>query len=165
MPPGMGFTISQSHFSIVDCPLLMPETDRNPRLSPEGVRCNKGGRTMHILILLILLTSGLSTHAADYRRYINKRTRPLHDLLLKKQFLIIPNPPTCETNHLIRGYFISRYRAIYLCVDNLLEDPRLGDISGREKFNDARKQLSTTCLLYTSPSPRDGLLSRMPSSA
>ena len=28
------------------------------------------------------------------------------------------------------------------------------------KFTDAR-----TCLLYTSPSPRDGLLSRMPSSA
>ena len=26
-------------------------------------------------------------------------------------------------------------------------------------------QLSDTCLLYTSPSPRDGLLSRMPSSA
>ena len=25
--------------------------------------------------------------------------------------------------------------------------------------------LSVTCLLYTSPSPRDGLLSRMPSSA
>ena len=25
--------------------------------------------------------------------------------------------------------------------------------------------ISTTCLLYTSPSPRDGLLSRMPSSA
>ena len=25
--------------------------------------------------------------------------------------------------------------------------------------------VSTTCLLYTSPSPRDGLLSRMPSSA
>ena len=25
--------------------------------------------------------------------------------------------------------------------------------------------LATTCLLYTSPSPRDGLLSRMPSSA
>ena len=26
-------------------------------------------------------------------------------------------------------------------------------------------RLSRTCLLYTSPSPRDGLLSRMPSSA
>ena len=25
--------------------------------------------------------------------------------------------------------------------------------------------ISSTCLLYTSPSPRDGLLSRMPSSA
>ena len=29
----------------------------------------------------------------------------------------------------------------------------------------AAKALSHTCLLYTSPSPRDGLLSRMPSSA
>ena len=27
------------------------------------------------------------------------------------------------------------------------------------------RKLSETCLLYTSPSPRDGLLSRMPSSA
>ena len=122
----------------------MPEIDKNPRPSQEGVRCVKSWRTMHIFVLLILLTSGLSTQAADYRRYINKRTRPLHDLLIKKQFLIIANPPTCKTNHLIRGYFISRYRAIYLCVDNLLEDPRLGDISGRDKFNDAKKQLSTT---------------------
>ena len=28
-----------------------------------------------------------------------------------------------------------------------------------------REELAFTCLLYTSPSPRDGLLSRMPSSA
>ena len=30
---------------------------------------------------------------------------------------------------------------------------------------DQLKQNATNCLLYTSPSPRDGLLSRMPSSA
>ena len=30
---------------------------------------------------------------------------------------------------------------------------------------DALCELFTDCLLYTSPSPRDGLLSRMPSSA
>ena len=29
----------------------------------------------------------------------------------------------------------------------------------------AKEDLGITCLLYTSPSPRDGLLSRMPSSA
>ena len=29
----------------------------------------------------------------------------------------------------------------------------------------AKKSANKTCLLYTSPSPRDGLLSRMPSSA
>ena len=35
--------------------------------------------------------------------------------------------------------------------------------SGSEFLN--RKELIDSCLLYTSPSPRDGLLSRMPSSA
>ena len=30
---------------------------------------------------------------------------------------------------------------------------------------EAARAISITCLLYTSPSPRDGLLSRMPSSA
>ena len=99
---------------------------------------------MPLLALLILLTSTLGAQATDYRRYISKSVLPLHDLLLEKQFLVIIDPPTCKANRLIRGYFISRYRAIYLCVESLLEDPRLGDIDGRNKFNDARKQLSTT---------------------
>ena len=105
---------------------------------------DRTGSRMRVLALLILLTSTLSAQATDYRRYISKSVLPLHDLLLRKQFLIISDPPTCKSNRLIRGYFISRYRAIYLCLDNLLEDPRLGDIDGRNKFNDARKQLSTT---------------------
>ena len=99
---------------------------------------------MRVLALFILLTSTLGAQATEYRRYISKSVLPLHDLLLKKQFLVITDPPTCKTNGLIRGYFISRYRAIYLCVDNLLKDPRLGDINGRNKLDDARKQLSTT---------------------
>ena len=39
---------------------------------------------------------------------------------------------------------------------------RIGELD-REGANIER--LLTSCLLYTSPSPRDGLLSRMPSSA
>ena len=35
----------------------------------------------------------------------------------------------------------------------------------RKFFKDQIDQISSACLLYTSPSPRDGLLSRMPSSA
>ena len=38
-------------------------------------------------------------------------------------------------------------------------------VSGRENLCDEAKFTGYTCLLYTSPSPRDGLLSRMPSSA
>ena len=41
-------------------------------------------------------------------------------------------------------------------------DERLFDIDMQEIF---QKEWLIACLLYTSPSPRDGLLSRMPSSA
>ena len=37
--------------------------------------------------------------------------------------------------------------------------------SSRIKYSYCGEQLNINCLLYTSPSPRDGLLSRMPSSA
>ena len=42
-----------------------------------------------------------------------------------------------------------------------------GATVGRYMLNlvDNKAGQATTCLLYTSPSPRDGLLSRMPSSA
>ena len=35
----------------------------------------------------------------------------------------------------------------------------------KEELKKLIKALDKSCLLYTSPSPRDGLLSRMPSSA
>ena len=41
----------------------------------------------------------------------------------------------------------------------------LDKIVAMPKFEDATDELIGDCLLYTSPSPRDGLLSRMPSSA
>ena len=41
-------------------------------------------------------------------------------------------------------------------------DPSSEDI---QKIDDALDVKAIVCLLYTSPSPRDGLLSRMPSSA
>ena len=47
---------------------------------------------------------------------------------------------------------------------NKFEDVIVGlvsDIEAKDKLPDS----PNTCLLYTSPSPRDGLLSRMPSSA
>ena len=124
--------------------MLISSNKKNSAGAMGGGFVARKSLSMRGLALLILLTSTLGAQATDYRRYLSKSVLPLHDLLLKKQFLVIPDPPTCETNGLIRGYFISRYRAIYLCVGNLLEDPRLGDIDGKNKFNDARKQLSKT---------------------
>ena len=62
-----------------------------------------------------------------------------------------------------------------LIEDRSLENPNSIDIVGRgsrgwenhsiETFLEAAHAWAESCLLYTSPSPRDGLLSRMPSSA
>ena len=50
--------------------------------------------------------------------------------------------------------------------ENIMFDPRvLVDVSERDQSTTVFGQKIKTCLLYTSPSPRDGLLSRMPSSA
>ena len=42
---------------------------------------------------------------------------------------------------------------------------RPGRVVSRSRDGAETRERETTCLLYTSPSPRDGLLSRMPSSA
>ena len=60
----------------------------------------------------------------------------------------------------------------FLDTESLLSRERYAEHS-RESFdatingakNIAEKYYGNHCLLYTSPSPRDGLLSRMPSSA
>ena len=46
---------------------------------------------------------------------------------------------------------------VYRALDKLVEIGKIHKIESRNAF--------IACLLYTSPSPRDGLLSRMPSSA
>ena len=55
------------------------------------------------------------------------------------------------------------YSAEHLLVQNYEENMDQMD-AAIEMFSDAATEISN-CLLYTSPSPRDGLLSRMPSSA
>ena len=50
-------------------------------------------------------------------------------------------------------------------IDGLLEMVLLVADMQELKANPNRDAQGTVCLLYTSPSPRDGLLSRMPSSA
>ena len=52
----------------------------------------------------------------------------------------------------------------YSLIENTrIENTLLGNVESLEKISE--NCFLATCLLYTSPSPRDGLLSRMPSSA
>ena len=54
----------------------------------------------------------------------------------------------------------SEFNRVYKTTDNDYKYEFAKECFARGKFTQA-----ITCLLYTSPSPRDGLLSRMPSSA
>ena len=63
-----------------------------------------------------------------------------------------PNQDTPDDLDCLRGQLLARWS--YVRIDNLIE----------AGLHEAIDQLQH-CLLYTSPSPRDGLLSRMPSSA
>ena len=47
----------------------------------------------------------------------------------------------------------------------IIPHSKLREATSEEKSQDKIIQHTWSCLLYTSPSPRDGLLSRMPSSA
>ena len=51
------------------------------------------------------------------------------------------------------------------CVQDVYDVPALTEVMRELGHRRIRIAEVTTCLLYTSPSPRDGLLSRMPSSA
>ena len=56
------------------------------------------------------------------------------------------------------SYFFSEDIGVYASVEAMLLKPHILKCAKRSAGD-------YTCLLYTSPSPRDGLLSRMPSSA
>ena len=86
-----------------------------------------------------------------------------------------------NTGNLIKGNFKERVRRVMNNLKSILEEAEtnlshvtkftvfLTDISNytevNEVFNEFMNDSKAPCLLYTSPSPRDGLLSRMPSSA
>ena len=60
---------------------------------------------------------------------------------------------------------ISGVRAVLRLTDSLLNPAPLNEQSVTINASQSATSLLDLCLLYTSPSPRDGLLSRMPSSA
>ena len=99
----------------------------------------------------------------ETRRLEAVRKTGVMDVANEELFLIytelakeISNMPVSYTG------LIDEERQYMLCHVGLSEDRP--DSAPRERTF-CQFALNSTCLLYTSPSPRDGLLSRMPSSA
>ena len=74
---------------------------------------------------------------------------------------------TVKANKVLAGLSLAENKDFEACKRAILNYFRLDAPAYQKKFRQARKGHDETynCLLYTSPSPRDGLLSRMPSSA
>jgi len=76
-----------------------------------------------------------------------------------------------SSEELISGGTIYVNDFVYTAPDILVQDERKSDLTIEQNFDYSfiggiqKLRVYDTCLLYTSPSPRDGLLSRMPSSA
>ena len=78
-------------------------------------------------------------------------------------------------NSRLIAYMKSRTDRVDMVVDHIDGNTRNNNVENlqyithsqnlRKSKGEVINPLVTTCLLYTSPSPRDGLLSRMPSSA
>ena len=86
-------------------------------------------------------------------------------------FILIPTSTFAEGINNINKLFIATQQKSIInyeksqpsSIDNPVVDPNFNVM----RSNDTESSTATyiVCLLYTSPSPRDGLLSRMPSSA
>ena len=87
--------------------------------------------------------------------------------ILRKTKLIATIGPACEDPTTLRELFLNGVNVARLNLSHGSQDDhvalvkRIRKVAGDGDFNVA----IMACLLYTSPSPRDGLLSRMPSSA
>ena len=79
-----------------------------------------------------------------------------------------------KTNHVLFAMVVSTLWAVSVVAQEEIDErmtffvtstSHSGDLGGLAGADAECQRLATACLLYTSPSPRDGLLSRMPSSA
>ena len=87
-----------------------------------------------------------------------KRVRPALALLASKLY------PSAERDKVVSlAAAIEMLHSATLVHDDVIDGSMLR--RGNPTLNASWSQGATICLLYTSPSPRDGLLSRMPSSA
>ena len=105
-----------------------------------------------ILIFMIIATTGFSA-SAQKGVNVNDKDNPVKEYA---QILELSESQVYDWTEL-NNYYDKEY-------DFVKNDESLSKRDKRKQLKKLRSD-KNTCLLYTSPSPRDGLLSRMPSSA
>ena len=108
-------------------------------------------------LLSLILAIATWFYVFDLVNSDSQRKETIADILTRTDFIVKEVP--------VKPVFTGKSPAGYKTnFDNITVKPSTVAIFGPEIIVSKVVELKT-CLLYTSPSPRDGLLSRMPSSA
>ena len=96
----------------------------------------------------------------------NRKSVTLHGTSARRKKLLKTDADFYIINHdgfnIISEDALNMFDLVIVDEVAVLRNPSTNRFKALRKFMDKHPR---TCLLYTSPSPRDGLLSRMPSSA
>ena len=151
-------TVSKTKAKLVDVArqLFAKMGVENTTMNDIALASKKGRRTLYTYfkskdeIYLAVVESELDILSDMMKRVAEKNISPDEKLLELIYTRLDAVKEVVYRNGTLRAYF---FRDIW----------RVEKV--RKKFDAKEVQLFKACLLYTSPSPRDGLLSRMPSSA
>ena len=144
------------------------EDMRPPRRRAAQRRARKVARTEKLFCALELLD------LLDELELDELKIEELEPNIIRRRSLLIGERRPFETyirpmlgDNTFKDRFRMEHEDFMVLVDllrpSLQRDVKMGAL--RNGAVPVEYQLALTCLLYTSPSPRDGLLSRMPSSA
>ena len=118
------------------------------------------------LFVFILLQSGCSSPTTTQGTGFIPNCNEISVGIASEKKLELPclDGSTIVDFHQIKGPIVINIWGSW-CEGCRQEMPYFIDLYATQSFKSGEIQLLGICLLYTSPSPRDGLLSRMPSSA
>ena len=123
----------------------------------------------HVVAELVGISVPFNNYITGYSAFMHKAGIHAKAVLNNPQTYEILKPEDfglsryVHVAHRLTGWNAIKDRAQQLNIE--LNDDQIKEITAVVKRLSDLRSLSLTCLLYTSPSPRDATLSRMPSSA
>ena len=101
----------------------------------------------------------------EFILFLSKLDKEILELLIKANYEVEENKIECLLNKEIKGLHNFVENKIIICTENAKRKTNYRSKKRDPNKDNFKTERAISCLLYTSPSPRDRSSSRMPSSA